>query len=91
MQEAIYRLNCYTISKQNGVATDKEAINHFFSLIIENRNCSIDSYLNCLAYITCYDGLTDELRKKACESEKAVYASLSQQRQLEVGDSPKVR
>lgn len=93
MLEAIERLDCYTTGKNNGVSNpDKSAFTNFFEqILIKSKKFSIESYINCLAYMSCYSNLPEGLRKTISDQEKAAYTSLSQARDYEIGESPKVR
>ncbi len=93
MLEAIERLDCYTTGKNNGVSNpDKSAFTNFFKQILrESKNFSTESFINCLAYMSCYPELPTDLRKMISDQEKEAYTSLSQARDYEIGESPKVR
>lgn len=95
MLEAIERLDCYTTGKNNGVSNpDKSAFTNFFKQILiesKSKNFSTESCINCLAYMSCYPDLPTDLRKMISAREKEAYTSLSQARDYEIGESPKVR
>ena len=93
MLEAIERMDGYTTGKNNGVSNpDNDALNCFFRSVLEwDNGKNPDSYLNCLYYMTCYEGLPDDLRKYISQCEKNTYASLTQARQYSKEESQKVR
>lgn len=79
MLGVIERMDGYTASKNNGVHNpDQSALHDFFRKVLESKYFSLDSYINCLAYMTCYPSLPDDLRQQISECEKDAYISLSQ-------------
>jgi hypothetical protein len=88
MEQAINDLNRDTIVRNNGGVTTNDAMLRFCSLILENsKDIPLEGRRARLEWVSCYSGLTDELKSQVDTMKKEIDKAMSHPTIME---SPKV-